>query len=411
MERRVIYLVGVAGNPNYGDELIARTWLEYLAVHHPNDDVWFDTPHPGPAAALLAGLHPRLRVTDTMWRLRDLGEQFGDARAFVLKALHDPGHAPWWAAGIDVLRSADIVHIIGGGYLNELWSSNFAVVAGVGWLAENTGARTALSGAGLTPLSDGNRNDLVQDLSAFDVVDVRDIPSALTLADAGDPPLGAQRTADDVFLSAPYAHIDSATADLFDVGIVLQDDLVQIDKGALRAFIRAQVEAWGTPPDRIAFIECIPRIDASSAQDVGADWPGAQFYPFQHLWNRGFPAGAHQRWISTRFHPHLLAARVGARGIAISVHEGYYDTKHRSLVDLGSGWAIVGSDLAQPTSLSVGTLAERSKGLQYAKEVLARSIYGLPDQSTSRPPVPTTASFPTRIRAFTQQLVPPGLAR
>lgn len=410
MERRVIYLVGVAGNPNYGDELIARTWLSYLAEHHPDDDVWFDTPHPGPASVLLADEHPRLHVTDTMWRLRDLGEQLGDVRATMLRSLADPGHAPWWTAGIDVLRSADVVHVVGGGFLNDLWPANLAIVAGAGWLAQNRGARVAITGAGLSPLSGTHRSDVVNDLAAFDVVDVRDDRSLALLSDQATPSPDARRTADDVFLSDPYSNIDSATADRFDVGIVLQDDLVQIDKDAVRTFIREQVEVWGTAPDRIAFVECIPRIDATSPAAIGADWPGAQFYSFQHLWSHGFPAGAHQRWISTRFHPHLIAASVGARGIAISVHPDYYATKHRSLVDLGSGWEIADSELVHPQSLTVGTLAERAKGLRHAKRDLARTIYGAPRDPAPAPRAAVITSAQRRLRTIAT-LLPRDLSR
>lgn len=409
MRPRVIYLVGVAGNPNYGDELIAATWLSYLAEHHPDDEVWFDTPHPGPASTLLAGRHPRLQFTDTVWRLCDLGERLGDPRTTMTRALSDAGHAPWWTSGIDVLRSADVVHVVGGGFLNDLWPANLAVTACLAWLAEHRGTRVALSGTGLTPLTGTNRSDTRRDLSLVDVVDVRDVPSLDTLTDGEGSVPNARQTADDVFLGDSYENIDSSTADLFDVGIVLQDDLVQIDKAAVRDFVREQVEAWGTAPDRVAFIECIPRIDASSPSEIGADWPGAQFYSFQDLWSRGFPAGPHQRWISTRFHPHLIAARVGARGIAISVHEGYYTAKHRSLTALGSGWEIVDARLVRPDDLSVGTLAERGKGLRNAKLDVARAIYGEPgrEPGTQRAAVldsaqrrlRTLARFPSRTDA------------
>ncbi|WP_410631146.1 hypothetical protein [Amycolatopsis sp. cmx-4-83] len=48
--RRVHYLVGPSGHPNFGDELIAATWLRYLAGTEPDADVWLDTHSPGPRA-------------------------------------------------------------------------------------------------------------------------------------------------------------------------------------------------------------------------------------------------------------------------------------------------------------------------------------------------------------------------
>src|SRR5688572_21451474 len=69
MQSGPIYLIGPSGNPNFGDEFIAASWLKYLAVERPDADVWLDCPQPGLAQVLFEGLHPRLRVTNTLWRL------------------------------------------------------------------------------------------------------------------------------------------------------------------------------------------------------------------------------------------------------------------------------------------------------------------------------------------------------
>ena len=69
MNSRIIYLVGSSGHPNFGDEFIAAAWLKYLAVARPDADVWLDSPQPGMAQVLFEGMHPRLRVTNTLWRL------------------------------------------------------------------------------------------------------------------------------------------------------------------------------------------------------------------------------------------------------------------------------------------------------------------------------------------------------
>src|SRR5690606_37165662 len=68
-EPPLYYLVGPAGHPNYGDEIITAGWLEYLADTAPDAEVWVDTHSPGPAQVLLGDLHPRVRFTDTLWRL------------------------------------------------------------------------------------------------------------------------------------------------------------------------------------------------------------------------------------------------------------------------------------------------------------------------------------------------------
>lgn len=68
-ERPIIYLIGPCGNPNFGDEFIARTWIRHLAREHPNAQVVLDCHTPGSAAVLLGGEHPHLTVVDTVWRI------------------------------------------------------------------------------------------------------------------------------------------------------------------------------------------------------------------------------------------------------------------------------------------------------------------------------------------------------
>ncbi|NWO17736.1 MAG: polysaccharide pyruvyl transferase family protein, partial [Corynebacterium sp.] len=60
----------------------------------------------------------------------------------------------------------------------------------------------------------------------------------------------------------------------------------------------------------------------------------------------GLPTREGQTWISTRFHPHLVAAARGVSGIAVSAHAGmYYTVKHASV---GSAWTI--TDLYEPVT-------------------------------------------------------------
>ena len=65
----VIYLVAPAGHPNYGDELIARTWLRHLTRVRPNATIVLDCHSPGTATTLLRDAHPNMLVVDTLWQL------------------------------------------------------------------------------------------------------------------------------------------------------------------------------------------------------------------------------------------------------------------------------------------------------------------------------------------------------
>ena len=90
--RPLYYLVGTSGHPNYGDELIAATWLRYLARIAPDCEVWLDCPNPGPAEVLLGDLHPHVRFVDTLWRLcwAAPSNEPWEVNGFVQRAVHEP---------------------------------------------------------------------------------------------------------------------------------------------------------------------------------------------------------------------------------------------------------------------------------------------------------------------------------
>lgn len=90
--------------------------------------------------------------------------------------------------------------------------------------------------------------------------------------------------------------------------------------------------------ERVGVVECIP-YDSMDALRVIRDhgWEPVLF-PLQNLIDHGFPARSGQRWLSTRYHPHLLAAARGCSGTFIPVKPGYYDVKHAAVLRMGSRW-------------------------------------------------------------------------
>lgn len=51
----------------------------------------------------------------------------------------------------------------------------------------------------------------------------------------------------------------------------------------------------------------------------------------------------------------MVAAAAGAKGVAIGILDEYYDVKHKSLLDLGTGWTYVSaktsSELPEPQEI------------------------------------------------------------
>ncbi|GAA1192174.1 Polysaccharide pyruvyl transferase family protein WcaK [Prauserella alba] len=371
---RRIYLIGPTGLPNYGDELVAATWLRYLARTEPDAEVWLDCHTPGTAQVMLAGLHPNLRCTNTLWRLAVEApdpEPWAVA-TWIRKVVHDPGLAPRCRPGVELLATADVIHLIGGGYVNALWPQHAGLLAGAIAGRVRSGARLAMTGQGFVPAA-ADIAELLYSLAArFDVVDVRDRDSAELLAD-GAP---AGFTCDDVFLDVPEPVFQDYSRAVM---VCVQSDIGELGPPALAGRVKGILRRWEVEPGDVTFVEAIPRIDRAVYDLLAADLPGAAFMPFSELWRDGVPALEGQLWISTRFHLHLIAAAAGARGVAVSVSPDYYDTKHRSLIDLGSGWTMLDAagtgvpDVPEKGGYPADTVAElRARKTEVAERIYAR---------------------------------------
>lgn len=394
-DRACYYLVGSTGFPNYGDELVAATWLRHLAGVAPEADVWLDCPEPGNARVLLDGLHPRVRFVDTLWRLcrEARSDEPWQVAAWVQRAVHDPGLAARWVAGIELLARADVVHLIGGGYVTALWPERIGLLAGAAAAVRRSGGRAVMTGQGFHPPVPGIAPLLRSLVERFDLVDVRDELSAEVAG--GGPALAV--TCDDVFLrlAAGAGDLVDRTAPVPEFMVCAQCDAGEISRPRLAELVLSTLRTWEARADQVGFVEGIPGMDREVYTLIEHELPGARFYPFSTLWADGLPLAPHQRWLSTRFHYHLLAAAAGASGLALSVHPDYYTSKHRSLIALGSGWGLL-----DPARRSLDAEAPANGG--FPSDVLRRCAARKADLAHvvyPAPPAPTLPSAATAARA------------
>lgn len=371
---RTIYLVSTSGHPNYGDEIILRRWLRLLARTEPEADVWVDSPAPGPTATLFAGDHPRLRTTDTLFRLswEAPSDDPREVAAFVRRAMSDPGEAPRWIPGIELLRTVDVLHVVGGGYVNTVWPRHLGLVAGAGWVARHTDARVGGTGLGLLPCTEAGREVWRDDAAAFDVLTVRDPASLEVLQGAGS---SAVHAPDDVFLGGLGSAYHRAASQAPDVMVCVQSDMHDEDPARLTSYVRDVLKHWGALDRGVGFVECIPRVDRVVYDALRDEVPRSRFYPLWELLSEGFPARPGQRWISTRRHAHLLAAAAGAEGVALSVDDDYHGVQHAAVAGLGSGWTLARPGDAPAEPGSPGRLPAQAE--PYAATLLstARRLY------------------------------------
>lgn len=388
IDDRPVYLVAPAGHPNHGDEQILAGWLRYLRRRLPGTPVVVDCHTPGQAAVLHHAEHPDVLFTDTLWRLAgehaassarvcgdDAPGAATSAMAFCRSAIGDLGVRPALASGIDLLRSASVIHLVGGGFINDQWPHHLGVVAGAGEAGRLSGARVVATGQGLTPCGDAAL--LVDALRGFGRVSVRDDASRDLLVGSNVPVV---RTGDDGWLAlSPGGGVGADELPVYgdhpvysdapdvarDLVLCAQSDLV--DSDALADAVARILAGWKIPGDQITVVESIPGGDRvvwdevcaraeSDDDEVGRALAGlhltrARFMPFQELWAEGLPARPGQSWLTTRFHPHLFAAARGASGVAMHTGSAYYDVKHGSLTAAGSPWELVDArEIAGPAT-------------------------------------------------------------
>lgn len=335
----LIYLVAPAGHPNFGDEFIVSAWLHELARRRPRARVVLDCHSPGVAAVLHHRIHPNLTVTDSLWLL---AERATDA-AGAAESVRDPGREPRLVSGINLANSAGTIHLLGGGWINDNWPHHTRLVAAAA-SAGKPGVRRFATGQGLVP---GTQiaGELARWWAHFELVGVRDEPSAAVLPPATETLLAG----DDAWLSAADPHtrhgLGWGPADARERQFLVsaQSDLLDLPVEKLATWLCTTLRTLGATGPQLAFVECIPRADAEVWEQMRRIDPelcrGARFVGFDELWAQGLPARAGQTWLSTRYHPHLIAAARGASGIAVVAHRGeYYRVKHAAV---GSPWPIV----------------------------------------------------------------------
>jgi polysaccharide pyruvyl transferase WcaK-like protein len=369
MSARRVYLVASTGFPNYGDELVAARWLRYLARTQPDAEVWLDSPSPGNSQLLLGDLHPNVRFVDTLFRIAWAApsEDPAELIEFAGHAIRNPGLVPRFALGVELLQGVDVFHVLGGGYVNGVWPRHLVLLGAGAELVTGNGSRAAMTGAGLAPAA--APADLMRALlSGYAVADVRDDASYDIAADTR-----ASVTGDDTLLGIDDDSFDRRESR--SVMVCAQSDHVDAGVEAVADTILTSLEKWGVDGSQVGYVEAMPGEDRRVFELIEPHLPDLRFYPFVEIWRDGLPARRGQRWITTRYHTHLLAAAAQAWGVAVPVKAGYNDVEHRSLAAT-TQWEVVAPG-ATPEAVhgESGLRPSRVAELAEAKAALADSIY------------------------------------
>lgn len=331
----VIYLIGSAGHPNFGDEFVTAAWLTHLARTMPNAEVWLDTPRPGPSAALHGDLHPNVQFSDTIFQIawNAPSEKPADVAAFAADVLESAELVPRDMTGIADLKDVDVVHVLGGSYLSANWPRHAGLLATAVTMGELFGARTAISGTTLVPFSEDSGGVILDLLAKFDLVDVRD-SATRSLVEPAVAHL--TMTGDDALLHPNLTSQDRVNPALSLVCV--QSDFLTVALADVADYVVRTLKEWGS--EEVLVVECLPPDDSAIRAFLEPHFAKVDLVPFSHIWRYGFPSSPRSRWLTTRYHAHLLGEANGGWGVVLPVGGDHTMGSPQDLIDAGSSWVV-----------------------------------------------------------------------
>lgn len=333
----MLYLLGGSGVPNYGDELIAKLWLEHIERSQPDRRVFIECTNPSVSAVRMQ--HRNWRASHVSIVRQVLGDQPMDSfwKSFErgYKFFHRGGFSKTKRLfGMEeIFEGSEIFHMVGGGYISTNWPRTGFLLGFAGSLKGTFGTRVMATGVGLMPMEPPPveyRRMFRRAIEGFEFIETRDTASARFLRKMSGRDDIAHAGLDDTFLEpirgAGGGHPRTLHLSSFLVG----DELSEL-VGRLRA-LKPEIERTF---ERVLFWNCAPARDRPSAAAVKEVFPESIEADVWSLVD-DLPVRPGDFMITTRFHPHLLAARAGAQGYYLEGDGPYYRTKHRSVVGLGS---------------------------------------------------------------------------
>ncbi len=328
------YLHGGAGVPNFGDELIVRQWLDFLA-----DKV------KGPI------ILPRMRknpVTVSGMRGKVLKKLFAKQYPNVnysgalcgYQSKLPKGYWSSFQAGFTFFDDgkklkgaeekrilvAQVFHLHGGGYINTLWPNHAFYIGFVAALKRKTGCRIIGTGLGLAPAPvppEEIRDAFAEALIAFDAIEVRDKASFDFVHSTSNGIANVTLGLDDIFLSPPKIKAGPKSFHMSLHSNKGTDEIVtQLDLDFVDSF------------ERKIFWQCHYR-DVARYNELKEKIPNLECLDVMSLTHDPLPIGPDDFMVTSRFHPHMQSSRSGISGQYIAPWE-YSENKHSSVLALGS---------------------------------------------------------------------------
>lgn len=390
-----VYTISAAGNANFGDEIILKLWTQAYLGLSSNVNVISDVLSPEAVEASWYPSGSRITFTGLAWKIA-----FSHARPpwkrFVLdkcmpqawfRDIMDPGHPAWSDGARRLLRELEryclqcdvrLFHLLGGGYLTALWPCHYLLLGVACLIARRIGARVVVTGQGFMPASERHCEAIAQYSDVIDIMDCRDEPSRKMMSAY----VGDERTSlsgDDTLLCfGKYS--SSWNPRVFEqraLVVSIQNDLFhggeQLKRILASPIVKDAVVKLGL--NSLVFVPCMSHDIQNAGSDVWSalNMTGGTIrrFPLQDVLRNGFPYYPNGYYITSRYHPHLMASLMGGRGCAFHDTE-YYRVKHESVSALSvNPWPLVHAHSG------FGRVAEALGTPAFVADVPTRSEFGI----------------------------------
>lgn len=293
-----IYLVATAGYPNFGDEIVLRGWLEFITTRVYNVEIWIDCHSPGMLNHLFYNEFPNVHFTNFVWDvILNYAENNTSESLKFGKLAWNEYNSVWERQSYMQLPllDADIVHIIGTGFLNSIWAKHYGIISFIAYAPyKKTCIRKFLSGAGLMPLNTEILDDFTTVLNKFDKIDLRDKVSFETLLLSQNiQNKKLTMSGDDSFLLEikPSERINSI------IGLCIQGDFW--DKEQVEILIEYVNQLRKDGEYLIRFYELIPGIDRKFYENLQSKLNIDEYRDFKTNFNEGLDVSSNDIFISS----------------------------------------------------------------------------------------------------------------
>jgi hypothetical protein len=367
-----IAIIGGAGAPNYGDEIIVKGWISYFKENARDAEVVFYEN----IAANERQLHcetPEIRFSDDLVKIAKNFQGIGFWEQVIrgYRFIENDGVGKYSMYDLTPLMEADIVHLHGGGYLNDYDPIKGFYLGLLASLKEKRGCMIIATGIGFGPVSDPPE-ELIAKLkhiwAAFDFFELRDVDNFRALSSMF-PSANTIYGLDDCYLNPIESLVvsDESKKRLF--LSMLDYNIRKIEESFWSALID-----YSKNFDEIIFIESYPWQDRNVLKFLREKIGPVGNLDIHETMKNGIRAGSGDFVICSRFHVHFVLSRAGINGL-YSKDTSYYSIKHQSIVDLGSKMKFCDLRLFEQPQSGRSFIAMRESALRAQKLQLIDSVY------------------------------------